>query len=104
MPQATSGVSIRGFQRIGGFNETQTPWQLRFASAQNLAREVKLGNALICLPISNNRFPVVYSVPVYGGGIAPVFVTGYPVNQLELWVSWFQPGYQWFFERPAVGE
>ena len=104
MPETSTGVSVVGEQRCGRFNETLDPWQLRFASNPQLNRNARLGTAVIALPITNQRYPVVYTVPVYGGGIAPKFASGYPANVLELWVFWYSAGYLWFFERPALGE
>lgn len=97
----TNGTSVLGLQLIGGFSTTTSGWQLRFASAPQQNRRLRLGTALHCRRQSTSRFPVVAVYKLFGGGLSPDTLVIPNSSGTELWVDWFYPGVVWAFERPA---
>lgn len=96
----TTGLSVQGLQRLDRFFGSGVGWQIRFASVQNLNRLERQGTALICVPASNNRFPVVAVYKLYGGGLAPETLNVPTYAPFEVWVNWFYANRSWVFDRP----
>lgn len=96
----TTGNSIIGLQRLGGFEATIEGWEVRFASAQQLDRLERVGTLLHVREISNSRYPVIRVDKLFGGGVTPPSYAILDPSTTAIWVNWFIPGLTWFFTRP----
>lgn len=96
----TTGTSVLGLQNLGNFSGTTAGWQLRFASNPQQNRLSRLGTALHCRAVVNDRFPVVAVYKLFGGGLSPPTIEVLQSSSTQLWVRWFVPGVVWLFERP----
>lgn len=96
----TTGTSILGLQRLGSFPSTGVDWELRFASVPAQNRLNRVGTALLCVPITNDRFPVIQAIKLYASGIRPPLINELSYTGKEVWVRWFDVGLIWFFQRP----
>jgi len=95
----TNGNSVIGLQRLGAFAGSGLAWQVRFLSTPPQDRLDRVGTVIHCLPIVNNRFPVIQVYKLYGSGIVPPLENIPTYVGTEVWVNWFQSGLGWIYDR-----